>query len=570
MRKIILFSMLLSLHLTAFCVPALRTRCKVLLTDGTYVMATYQGDEYHSWLLDDEGFVLERVGDTKTYIRTQRRAADEQTTANSRRSAAARHIGSAATAPLPHLGSPKVPVLLVEFQDSTFQVADTPEGVREYYNAFCNGRPDRTTVGNNYGSIRDYFSEQSGGLFTPEFVIIGPVRLPQKASYYGQDDSYGNKDIVYAQFKKDAILAATEYYGGEWSDFDNKGKGQVDMIFFLFAGCGDNTAHQGYLLWPKESTASSTVEFKKDGQTVSIKFATTGCTSENRANLNEDGIVTSVKPDGVGVFCHELSHALGLPDFYDINYKAFGMDLWSVMDYGCYAANGYIPGGYNTYELDFMGWRELPVITDSGTYTLQPVNQGGSGVKIVNSENPNEYYVLENRQREGWDQAICRYSSGMLAIHVDFDKTAWNNNRVNTNASHQRMTIIPANNRYIGTTATSDGTEIVKTWAGNLYPFEGNDSITRNSTPAASVFTSSGYMGQDVNRIRINSNKSVSFYFGNDYQTGIEAPQHDNGQQHSSDCEHNPQWSTIDGRRLQTRPMAPGIYVMGGKKIAVQ
>lgn len=566
MHKIFVVSMLLCLSLAAVAVPVERSRRNVVLTDGTRVTATYFGDEHHSWLLDADGYVLQPAANGKTFVRTTRRAADEQAVADRRRRAAAapRRVGSAATAPLPTTGSPKIPVVLVEFADSTFQVADTPAGVREYYNTFCNGTADgeRHAFSGNYGTIRDYFREQSNGLFTPEFVVIGPVKLPQKASYYGQDDAHGNKDILYPQFRREAIVAATEAYTGSWSDFDNKNKGQVDLIFFVFAGCGSNTSKQDYLIWPKESTASTTV----DG----IKFATTGCTSENRASVNDDGVVVSVRPDGIGVFCHELSHALGLPDFYDTNYEAFGMDLWSIMDYGCYAGNGFCPGGYTSYELDFVGWRELPVITESGSYTLQPLSRGGSGVKVVNGENADEYYVLENRQRDGWDRSICQRDSGMLVIHVDFSQAAWNANAVNTAANHQRMTIIAANNRYVGTTASTDAAEIIKTWSGNLYPFEGNDSLTAHSVPAATVFTSSGYMRQDINHIRMNADKSVSFHFGNDYQVGIASLTPGDGATHPAAAPAGqPQWFSLDGRRLARKPAAAGIYVCDGRKVAL-
>ena len=41
--------------------------------------------------------------------------------------------------------------------------------------------------------------------------------------------------------------------------------------------------------------------------------------------------------DGIGTFCHEFSHCLGLPDFYCTTYAGyFGMSDWSLMDYGCY------------------------------------------------------------------------------------------------------------------------------------------------------------------------------------------------------------------------------------------
>ena len=40
--------------------------------------------------------------------------------------------------------------------------------------------------------------------------------------------------------------------------------------------------------------------------------------------------------DGIGTFCHEFSHCLGLPDFYStVNVPYYGMGSWSLMDEGC-------------------------------------------------------------------------------------------------------------------------------------------------------------------------------------------------------------------------------------------
>ena len=93
---------------------------------------------------------------------------------------------------------------------------------------------------------------------------------------------------------------------------------------------------------------------------------------------------------GIGTFCHEFSHCLGLPDFYDTSgrsYANFGMDYWDLMDYGCYNLDGYVPIGYNAYERDFMGWRKLQTLTERGHYSLKALTAGGTGYKVVNNAN---------------------------------------------------------------------------------------------------------------------------------------------------------------------------------------
>ena len=144
-------------------------------------------------------------------------------------------IGSQSNAPLKAKGSPKVPVILVQFIDKRFTTGlGVTNGVRnqcfteedeivvnEAYNKFCNGVPDSdyyTGLG-SHGAITEYFRDQSNGQFTPEFVVIGPVTLDDDYAFYGKDGSRG-KDINLSLFYSDAIKAAQKVYSN-WGDFDN-------------------------------------------------------------------------------------------------------------------------------------------------------------------------------------------------------------------------------------------------------------------------------------------------------------------------------------------------------------
>ena len=75
--------------------------------------------------------------------------------------------------------------------------------------------------------------------------------------------------------------------------------------------------------------------------------------------------------DGIGTFCHEFSHCLGLPDFYPTDYSNhFGMGSWSVMHGGCDNNNGNRPCSYTAYERNFLGWMNLSTPTEGETYTI--------------------------------------------------------------------------------------------------------------------------------------------------------------------------------------------------------
>ncbi len=422
---------------------------------------------------------------------------------------APQRVGSLATAPLKATGTQEVPVVLVAFADKAFTAADsTDAGVNAYYELFCNGTMDGNlyTGHGSHGAVRDYFVEQSDSAFFPHFTVIGPVTLENGYATYGAN-SGSTRDTGYSQFRNEAITLAQEAYDGSWDDFDNDGNGTVDMIFFVYAGLGEHNGGDDDCLWAKESTAAVTI----NGTTYSCS----GVTCECRTNTKDsDGNVLTTKTDGVGVFVHELSHALGLPDFYDTNSVAFGMDLWSVMDYGNYGNNGYNPGNYTAYERDFMGWRQVIDIEEPCILTIPCFADGGTGYRITNDENSDEYYIIENRQAKGWDDKVCTMGHGLQVTHVDYSASRWTSNTVNTDADHQRMTIIAANNSYLGTNSASSSSEWVTCLGGNLYPGTSlNYSLTDESTPAAEVYTTGSLMHKPIRDITENEDSTVTICF---------------------------------------------------------
>lgn len=412
-------------------------------------------------------------------------------------------LGTRVSAALPSTGQPQVPVVLVQFADTLFKVADTADGVKSFYQDFLNA-PEGQAVGTSYRSVGEYFRLQSDGQFTPRFTIIGPITLSRSYTYYGADRN-GRKDANIGEFYSEACKSAIAT-GTQWSDFDNNGDGTIDMVYFIYAGEGQNASSDSNTIWPKESARSLTVQ--TDGQ--ELTFGAYGCSNE----------CFRYQPDGIGPIVHELAHGLGLPDFYDTAGSSFGLGYWDLMDEGCYQLDGLMPVGFSAYERDFMGWRPLVELSPDTvcTLTLQPLETGGTAYKLTNPERTGgtEYYILENRQSIDFDLYLGWPTSrfyqdlgpnrGLMVTHVDYNASAWQSNSVNTDPDHQRIALVPADGHQV---SYADRTGTAKEWGSDmqadLYPWGDVDELS-----SYRVFTQGGLLRQTVSNIRQNADGSIT------------------------------------------------------------
>lgn len=520
MKKFILVLMLcLAVCNTAWAVPAKPGVRVFSQSDGSTIHVRLAGDEWNHSFITNEGLTVSRAENGDFYYRTaegvstvmahdaaQRTSAEKAfidaniekmslqalyTPAKSARRAPSK-VGVKATQ-VPNIGSPHVPVILVNYRDKKFINSD-PKTVWEKQIS----KPDEV-------SVYQYFVDQSFGKYTPQFDVLGPVTLNNNRTTYGGNDSYGNDRGVGRMVAEACQGLPTSV---DWTKYDNNGDGVVDVVIVLYAGDGEASSYAddaANAVWPCQwDLASSDYgrNISLDNKTIS-KFAV----------FNELNGVNTSKIDGIGTFCHEFSHCLGLPDFYVADYSNhFGMGDWSVLAGGNYNNDGYTPCGYTGYERNFMGWMDYTIPEEGRKYTTQPVQDGGVAIKIESS-NPNEYYVLENIQKTGWNAYAP--AAGLQVTHVNYDAIKWTNNTVNL-SNDQGMTIIPADNSlkmdmyYTGQFMYLNNYE---DQIGDLYPYNGNNELTATSKPAATLYTSSTNLNKPVTKITQNSDGSVSFYY---------------------------------------------------------
>lgn len=408
-------------------------------------------------------------------------------------------IGLKASAPVNSIGEVHIPVILVQFSDLKMQAGNDSTFFSNHFNA------ENYTEEGGSGSVCEYFKAQSNGLFQPVFHVIGPVTLSHNKAYYGGNNNKGN-DKNDQTMMNEAIDCAT----ASGYDFSVLGKGtSIPCVGFVYAGYGEQSSEDKDAIWAKYIYW---IEHKSGGYT----FGTGFCVNEI-ADYDGEGD----KADGIGTFCHEFSHTLGLPDFYNTNdySDVFGMDYWSIMDMGQYVSSARCPVGYSSYEREYMGWLKVETLeTKKQVVTLSSLagTEGHRAYKILNDADAtgNEYLLLENRTESPWYSNY--YGEGMLVLHVDYDRYSWTGNTLNNERKHQRMTVIPADGvltRYVLQKAGGYIWAEQKDYLGDLYPgCTNNTSLTNETSPADAAYTGS-FFNKKINQIKQLGDGSIQFVY---------------------------------------------------------
>lgn len=303
---------------------------------------------------------------------------------------------------------------------------------------------------NHIGSVHDYFYDQSYGTFDLSFDVVGPVTVSKEYSYFGANSSWNSRsDIRVGQMISEACNLADDEVN--FSDYDWDGDGEVDQVYVIYAGYGEASGAPANTIWPHEfSLTGCAYNGDGDGPLTldGVKIDTYACSCELAGYSGKTMM-------GIGTACHEFSHCLGLPDFYDIKYSGgFGMESWDIMDSGGYNGpdrNGEVPCGYTAYERWFAGWLTFTELNEMERVKNMPdLGTAPMSYIIYNNGNHDEYFILENRQNTRWFEYVntSRNCHGLLITHIDYSARAWLTNSVNTNSEHQRMSIVPADNDY--------------------------------------------------------------------------------------------------------------------------
>lgn len=465
---------------------------------------------------------------------------------------------------LQHTGSPRILTILAAFQDVGFTVKDPVKAFDQYLNG-----DKQEDLGNmnhmNVASVRQYFNTCSYGNFTPQFDVVGPLTLPQNMAYYGGKNNTGSDDR-FSDFCRDALELAKDIVS-DWSTYDNDKDDRIELVCVIFAGYGQNQGGADSTIWAKASYQNIKVN---DTQRIS-RF---NCCPELFHPQYPDYI------NGTGVFIHEFSHCMGLPDLYATTSTAYvnnqGMETFSIMDYGLYNRNGFAPCPYNAWEQEVMGWtkiEELKPTADSQQQVsdLLPLIEGGKAYKLVNADNDRDYIVMENIQKRGLNTYSAAH--GLLVYHVDYPYNTVNmTDAPNNNPGHPGVAVVPANGTLINSHLRGSGKKYTnEEWKTSMAAcvFPGPENVTALTSqmqlPNYCFWNSSKAKETNYMLNSISENEgtgTVSFIVASDNPSSI-----DDVRWLKPDDSHVVY--DLQGRRIQGCLKA-GIYIVDGKKIYVK
>lgn len=483
--------------------------------DGTQVEFMLVGDEHFHYYVDADGNPM--ISDETGHLRVVTADRLEQSFRIKTRTVGSNHLVSTTDVDnnepwrglglfgeqFPHFGSPHALVILVQYSDVKFSI----ENPNEYFNRFLNenGFSDNGAT----GSVGDYFRMVSSGQFTPVFDVYGPVTIDKRATY-GANDIFGD-DINPGGMIVDACEGLNNAI--DFSKYDNDGDGYVDNVYVIYAGEGEASYGTPDTIWPHQWTLSE----------AGTSLMLDGVTVENYGCCNEldNGVVA-----GIGTFCHEFGHVIGLPDLYSYSSVRSNYIVtpgkWDVMDEGNYNNDNRTPPAYTAFERNALGWIDLEVLRDGMSVELPDLRTSNKAYVVPVESNRNEFFIFENRQQQDCDQFLPGH--GMLIWHINYNKNVWSNNAVNETASKQYVDIEEANgiaNNYSYSTmagypfpGTSGNTIFSDFTTPNMLSWNKKPSnlVIYNITEDNHVVRFSVSTPSGVNSVKINTDDIAEYY----------------------------------------------------------
>ena len=295
-------------------------------------------------------------------------------------------VRRAASERAPLRGTVRVIVVLVDFDDHAME-----QDAAHFEELFFSEGAMET------GSVRDYFREASHGLIDLDGDVVGPYRPPETLETYANGEAgVGDVQPNARTMARHAAEAADPDV--DFEPFDNDENGFVDAFIVVHAGPGAEVSGDDGHIWSHKWVLPG--EFPSGD--VSI-FA----------------YLTIPEDARIGVCAHELGHLVfGWPDLYDTDDSSNGIGDWCLMASGSWNGNGHTPAHPSAWCKAGQGWVTVTNHASDGEVTVDEVKDSHVVHRLWrNGERSDEYFLVENRQRDRFDEQLP--GDGLLIWHID-------------------------------------------------------------------------------------------------------------------------------------------------------
>lgn len=392
----------------------------------------------------------------------------------------------------PVIGERRALVVLMEFRDREFSKTND-----DFYRLFNEIGYNQN---NALGSVRDYYRYASQNQLDFLIDVFGPYKSIHNMSYYGGNVYHGGDDVHALELCIEAMKSLPK--GIDFSIYDNNNDGLIDNVHIIYAGYGEEAGASTDAIWAHEY--SYRIPLKSE---IGYSLAGYSCSPELRGNIGSS--ITNI-----GVICHELGHTLGAMDYYDTNYKTGGSYVgtgeWDIMGEGSWNDNGRCPPNFNPYvRSEIFGWNSQTALSADQHIVIpgrESDNVDMSTIYRIDTGSEGDYFLLENRQKYGFDSALPGYGLMIYHIHPELSRYRITNT---INSSHPQC-LYPV---------CASGSEPGLKRYGNINssecPFPGSKNVksfTPTTNPAAVAWDGSS-IGLSLTGITTNpSDGTVSFF----------------------------------------------------------
>lgn len=242
------------------------------------------------------------------------------------------------------------------------------------------------------------------------------VTLSQKYGNVGDSGSDEYWDTLRAAFKE-----AAKYV--DFAAYDKNGNGVLDQteigIGIVLAGYDQSAGYTPvghHSIWPHKWYFQDPYAVTSSSGSVSISSYVLQAETESTRQGEEH-------QSGIGALGHELGHYLGLPDLYDTSdgtgaWSDYTVGYLSMMDGGSWgrtSSGEYRPTFFDAYCRYMLGYIDPEEISKDGTYTATSQKSDAGFKSYIIRINDDEYYLVENRQYESFDEGMERaFTSGSV------------------------------------------------------------------------------------------------------------------------------------------------------------